>query len=84
MPHVLACMPVSLKARRGMPYAPHRGSVVLPCQLCKEPCYVGPSQQKKAAEGSPIVCVPCCVLKLGFRPEDRVIALGDKEDRVSN
>ena len=79
IPGVLALIPVSEEARRGIPYTPYPGSVVIKCE-CGEDCWIGPEQQKKAKEGFPYKCVICIIKAIppGEAANLNIIKLSDK------
>ena len=78
MNNIIACIPLDEKARRGIPYTPHKGSAVIPCPRCNERVWIGPKQQQKAQEGVPILCINCIVQHGEFSPENyKIIPLGN-------
>jgi len=63
---VIACVPVSEKARRGIPYfkdPASKGYTVARCNECNEDVWLGPKSKVMCdAHGLTILCVECSIV----------------------
>ncbi len=75
---IIAIVPVSEKARRGIPYKPYPDSIVIKCPGCQEDCWIGPESRKKAKKGFPIRCMVCIVTEAEPGTVFRTHTLSDK------
>ena len=68
-PVIVACIPVSIEARRGIPFLPHNGSSIATCAHCGERVWVGSDQQEKVNRGATVLC-GFCAAQLPLAPAD--------------